>query len=113
MSTVQYDPWALLCEAREVIAAVAESGNKDWELLQTIDAALVAHEVEGAVRWIDYGPYHAKSIRVDNFALTVTAHGINGPWHWEAPRSSGYEPTIDAAKAAAIRAAKGQRWGQK
>lgn len=38
------DPWGLLNQAREVVAAVAESGNKDWELLQSIDAALAEHE---------------------------------------------------------------------
>ena len=81
--------------------------------VERLRAALAVHEAEGAVRWISYGPYHAKSVRVGNFELTVTAHGINGPWHWEAPRTSGYEPTFDAAKAAAERAAKEQGWGQR
>ena len=68
-----------------------------------------AESATPVVEWIDYGEWGAKSTQIDGFALTVRAHGLPGPWHWEAPRCSGYAATKDEAKSAAIAAARGMR----
>lgn len=119
MITEKHDPWALLREAREDLAlAYADidalrQTRKMSTLTDRIDAALAVHDAvspsEETVEWFDYGEWGSKSSKIDGFQLTVRAHGLPGPWHWEAPRSSGYAATKDEAKAAAIAAARGMR----
>ena len=114
MANEAHDPWALLREAREALDYVGqvptgERNSRARALERRIDAALAEHadSATPVVEWIDYGEWGAKSTQIDGFALTVRAHGLPGPWHWEAPRCSGYAATKDEAKSAAIAAARG------
>ena len=109
----------LLREARSVIRPIhtldSATGHYRWfhdTLCQRIDEALARHNAEEqtTVEWISFGAWCEKSSKIDGFQLTVRAHALpGGPWHWEAPRCSGYAPTKDEAKAAAIAAARGQK----
>ena len=105
----------LLREARKVVAYPFIT-VEHHQLLARIDAALAAHAAvppsEETVEWISYGDWCEKSSnKFDGFfQLTIRAHALpGGPWHWEAPRRSGYAPTKDEAKAAAIAAARGMK----
>lgn len=125
MANEAHDPWALLAAARGSVLqhkerlldcdheddCTCDLAAQKIVLLDRIDAALEEHadSAQSAVEWIDYGEWGAKSTQIDGFALTVRAHGLPGPWHWEAPRCSGYAATKDEAKSAAIAAARGMR----
>ncbi len=119
---MSHDPWALLREARNSVALevaavaafrVSDADKRVLDLLKRIDAALAVHDAvppsEEKVEWISYGDWCEKSSnKFDGFQLTVRAHALpGGPWHWEAPRCSGYAATKDEAKSAAIAAARG------
>ena len=113
MANEKHDPWELLREAREALVRAENRmmapPHQVPDVIQRIDAALAEHESKERVEWFDYGEWGAKSSKINGFQLTVRAHPPlpGGPWHWEAPRCSGYAATKDEAKSAAIAAARG------
>jgi hypothetical protein len=118
------DPWALLREAKRLIAAnrlmlghysgVREVGS----LEDRIDAALAERQdsaqsaVESEVEWTQDALGHYARVRVE--AEIEVFQDLSGEWQWNRTalsdvRRHGSANTLDEAKSAAIAAARGMK----
>lgn len=122
MSVVKHDPWALLAETRDAVGycPMTQDGmDAIADLRNRIDAALAEREAEEKVevRWRPIGCFgdvdeHVATIGKIEMTVHMKPVSYTGDLLWEVRHTyaaSGTAPTLDDAKAAAIRAARGMR----
>jgi hypothetical protein len=114
MTTEKHDPWALLREAKRLIAANRlmlghYSGAREVGSLEdSIDAALAGRAEGSTEDVVEWEQRHGSYIHEDG-VNELRVHLWGDQWHWHTVveyRANGTATTLDEAKSAAIAAAR-------